>query len=352
MSPPEDLCLIEALRRIGNPKAPLNGLFDITKLGLNNTGLEARTMIPRGTRIFADTLLFSIPSIRLSLSRENKTALRAQAMTHAQDFNTLYYEDETKRYASALSPQSPKSKLTENEVRTRRFNSNSLKLHQGPDDLPEFGIFMTAARLNYSCIPNAHHSWDSTAGDHGQGRLNVYAMVDIPKGKEITLNYRETNCFDTNEHRMRAFGGSHHLSLDCVGRHYVGNEECRQQMKTLETEICRIRCDKPQMKQRYAAAEVRRRKHRTDIAKLIELLLLEQVWYPQLAWAYGCFADVRNEEVRHTSLPPKAWLEDISKSGADAARARLELDVVCTGAETLQVRETLGWMRGLVFSTL
>jgi len=46
------------------------------------------------------------------------------------------------------------------------------------------GLFLTASRINHSCVPNADHSYDDKSG-----YKSVFANRDIHAGEEITISY-------------------------------------------------------------------------------------------------------------------------------------------------------------------
>ena len=51
------------------------------------------------------------------------------------------------------------------------------------------GIFMTASRINHSCLPNAHHCWNPTLE-----QLTVQAVRDIKQGEELEIAYIDVAC--------------------------------------------------------------------------------------------------------------------------------------------------------------
>ncbi|ODN96929.1 hypothetical protein I350_07904 [Cryptococcus amylolentus CBS 6273] len=46
------------------------------------------------------------------------------------------------------------------------------------------GVFENASLLNHSCIPNCYHFWDGV-----KGQEIVHALIDIPAGAELTIDY-------------------------------------------------------------------------------------------------------------------------------------------------------------------
>ena len=48
----------------------------------------------------------------------------------------------------------------------------------------ELGVFVTASRLNHSCVPNVHHSYNPTLKS-----ATVYAIRDIEPNEELLTSY-------------------------------------------------------------------------------------------------------------------------------------------------------------------
>ena len=63
------------------------------------------------------------------------------------------------------------------------FVNNCFEI-EGEDDSVEQAVFLKAARLNHSCLPNCYASWNRE-----YKLLRVYAVRDIQKGEELTIAY-------------------------------------------------------------------------------------------------------------------------------------------------------------------
>ena len=72
-------------------------------------------------------------------------------------------------------------------------------------------VFMTASRINHSCVPNAHFAWNQNL-DGGRGMETVYAVKDIAQGEEVTLTY----CDPLYDTAMRRWELQHYgFRCDC-----------------------------------------------------------------------------------------------------------------------------------------
>ena len=51
----------------------------------------------------------------------------------------------------------------------------------------KFGVFLTVARINHSCLANSNHYQENHTGDHTEA---VRAVRSIARGEEVTISYR------------------------------------------------------------------------------------------------------------------------------------------------------------------
>ena len=51
----------------------------------------------------------------------------------------------------------------------------------------KFGVFLTVARINHSCLANSNHYQENHSGDHTEA---VRAVRNIAEGEEVTISYR------------------------------------------------------------------------------------------------------------------------------------------------------------------
>lgn len=85
------------------------------------------------------------------------------------------------------------------------FRTNSVYL--GPEGRYGSGIFPLYGRMNHSCVPNAHASYNPTLK-----RLTIHAIHDIEAGEQIFINYIGDVC---RTHQQRAFSLHNTWGITC-----------------------------------------------------------------------------------------------------------------------------------------
>ena len=58
----------------------------------------------------------------------------------------------------------------------------------------KFGVFLTVARINHSCLANSNHYQENLTGDHSEA---VRAVRRIARGEEITISYRWSHRYNS-----------------------------------------------------------------------------------------------------------------------------------------------------------
>jgi hypothetical protein len=130
-------------------------------------GIKANHYIRRGSRIISDIPLFTIP---------NYTADPAAVTSYVTKALKDKSKDEQRMFLSLFNAY-PKDYMPFYGI----IKTNALPL--GPDS-EDAGLFLTCARLNHSCAPNANHTWNSDTG-----KETVHAIRDILRGEEVTICY-------------------------------------------------------------------------------------------------------------------------------------------------------------------
>ena len=212
---------------------------------------------------------------------------------------------------------------------------------QNRNDRERNGIFPLTSRINHSCVPNAYFAWNPELGPSGdEGRLTVYAILFIPKGAEILVNYRYE---DYSKTRLERHTGLSHYGFQCICPACRPNtesgrisEKSRGQMQTLKDKIEQNEDPIP---------PVRRSQLLGDIKALGLLLQQEQLLYPQLADLYEQEVSWYSREMEHVA----EWAQSTEyhyKAGLlgealEVAKKKLDLDVICTGHDSPEVKKTL-----------
>ncbi|KAI8722452.1 MYND-type zinc finger protein samB [Fusarium sp. LHS14.1] len=143
-------------------------------------GLIATKPIPRGTRILAEPPLFRSPM----------TDDRAVKDEILNKVNSLHPAHKATFFALTSL-----QKYEADHPAWGIFCSNALKEVQGM-----YGLYPTAARINHSCVPNAHY-----ARNNALGKLTIHAVKDIAEGDEITIFY--LNVYNIRAERQKKLRG-------------------------------------------------------------------------------------------------------------------------------------------------
>lgn len=142
-------------------------LYDFTHISGRGMGIRANHYLRRGSRIITDTPLFTIP---------NYATDPAAVTSHVTKALKGKSKDEQRMFLSLFNAY-PQDYMPFYGI----IKTNSLPL--GPDS-EDAGLFLTCARLNHSCAPNANHTWNSETG-----KETVHAIRDILRGEEVTICY-------------------------------------------------------------------------------------------------------------------------------------------------------------------
>jgi hypothetical protein len=89
---------------------------------------------------------------------------------------------------------------------TNIFRTNALPCGV---DSPVGAVYPTICRINHSCVPNSHHSWDANARHE-----TIYAIRPIEAGEEITISYRNTG---PSTERRAELKRDFNFDCDCRG---------------------------------------------------------------------------------------------------------------------------------------
>ncbi|KAF5673861.1 SET domain-containing protein [Fusarium heterosporum] len=162
-----------------------NPFFVLKDIPGKDKGLIAIKNIPKGTRILAETPLFTIPqhyAHRDESGRRIKAELKKLSKTQQQAFMSLHNSH-------------PHLSREIGVVETNGFGL-------GPDT-STCALFLEAARMNHSCAPNVSYRWNSNIG-----KMTVHATKDIQDNSEITINYLgEIDGYAVRQQKLKtAFG--------------------------------------------------------------------------------------------------------------------------------------------------
>ena len=147
--------------------AAVSKLYTIKAAPGKGLGMFAAANIRKGTRILEEKPFFSLAE-RPELSESDVYALDEIS----EAFGRLSVGDQDK-YMSLHCPERPNC-----SVLLSIYEANCYEMGSGAC------ICLDASRINHSCIPNAHFSWNTNIE-----RETLHAVRYIFKGEEITISY-------------------------------------------------------------------------------------------------------------------------------------------------------------------
>ena len=271
-------------------------------------GLVAVRDIPLGTPILSEAALFSIKGgLNPTSSQANKP-----------EFQEL---------SCPIDPPTNKARFIANNFEMGRKDGRKMR-----------GVFVTASRFNHSCVPNAHFAWNS-----GSNRLTIHASIDIPQGEEIFINYRVENYLKPAIERQQELNRDYGFVCDCPAcqpnTDSARASEARRKLMTVLNSIIDQTQD--------LATQAQREQLLANIKSFRHQLQEEHLFYPQLAdvyekeiWWYRRILQLVIDGPERTRL---LYKEEALK----AATEKLDLDVVCSGHDSPEVKGTLRTIREL-----
>ncbi|KAJ5972148.1 uncharacterized protein N7479_002066 [Penicillium vulpinum] len=151
-------------------------------------GLVARFNIAKGQLIISEKPFFTTSKIASATTMEKQMAieLRKLSKNAQRQFLSLHNNFPGKQPFSGI-------------VRTNALPCGS--------ESPIGGVYPTISRINHSCLPNAHNSWNSESGYE-----NIHAVRFISAGEEITIPYDHGG---TSDERRRYLKDAFGFDCDC-----------------------------------------------------------------------------------------------------------------------------------------
>ncbi|KAK3626256.1 hypothetical protein LTR56_019927 [Elasticomyces elasticus] len=163
-------------------------LYEVREIAGKGLGLFATSPIPRGTCIISEKPLLRISENALHLAwgpycRLSNADKKAFDALHFYSPPHLHLEDASRMQLIDPTDSSMDTEdvdeLVADQIRVMgTFACNNFQCGTG------LAVFATTSRLNHSCVPNVHHSFNPTIGQQ-----TVYAVRDIAEGEELCTTY-------------------------------------------------------------------------------------------------------------------------------------------------------------------
>ena len=286
-------------------------LFEEFDSRLGGLGIRATKIITRGIPIIAEQATFT------KLNGNGVT----RRVANDQQFRAL-----------VCPIQQPPTWQAEADA---RFEANSFGMGTNRSRREKYGIFLQASRLNHSCVPNAHFAWNSQTQ-----RLTVHALENIPRRREIFVNYR-TYDFATMSRNQRQADLTNTYNFNCTCRAcslnpILGNESDNRRVRMRN--LLRV------INQHNNPVTLSARLSQLDRIRSFTALLHEEgIIYPQSAEM--CQEEINwfRREIRSNSLGPidDMYTVRCREEALQRARNKLDLDVAFTGYNSQVVRGAL-----------
>ena len=174
-------------------------------------------------------------------------------------------------------------------------------------------------------------------------RLTVHAIVDIPSGAEIFVNYRCKDFFKIIPDRKVELRRHYHFICNCIACQPMTPFGFASAVRRDQIRVLKEYNNEP--RHRYPTITDERNKQLANIKLIVFLLHQEGLWYPQLA-------DYLHEEImwyrREMEFAQAAdevegykYIVALRREALQVARQKLEWDVRCNGYESPEVANTL-----------
>lgn len=181
-------------------------------------GLFAIKNIPRGTQILAEVPILAIPAgSQVDLDDDLPAfcaALRDLPKTEWKRLDELYcntalitlerrakirewYKEKgiTDKVGAPLNGKKLQDVAKAATKRFAIFLTNRAQM--GFADKSDTGVFSYYSRINHSCVPNVHNSYNP-----GLQRLTLYSVRDVSAGEQITTSYFDSACRTRQQRRQ------------------------------------------------------------------------------------------------------------------------------------------------------
>lgn len=163
-------------------------MFELRKTNNKGFGLFATADIPLGALVICDEPLLRITGEALTsvwgaYCRLNNAQKLEFDKLHGYQAENLNFEQAARTMIDPYDDSMDEDDIEEmvaDQIRVMKtFSVNNFRLP--PYDL---GVFAKSSRLNHSCVPNVHHSYNPILK-----RTTVFAVKDITPGEELCITY-------------------------------------------------------------------------------------------------------------------------------------------------------------------
>ena len=275
-------------------------------------GMFAVKDIPKGTRILAETPFFTLAkSPKLFWSDPNTSNDISQA------FERLPAGEQIK-YMGLHCP-----KRTDCSILISIYEANCYEMGSGSC------ICLDAARINHSCVPNAHYSWnDSTKC------ITVHAIKDTFKGEEITISYCSAiQTLQERKRKLKPYVFTCHCPACQDGTVFGSMSQVRhQQMLDLDQQIADYQHDLPTARAVYGHYD-----EHSATQEILGLLDKEGLFY--------------EKSLAYHDAAQWALKRGLKMEALEYASKQLNVDLCCVGHDSPFYEATRSFFLGIYLGT-
>lgn len=259
-------------------------LYRINKEVPNNARMQANVDIHRGARIIAEAPLVSLD------------------IGYSSTYNSNVFFNSTKKYNATVMLRSIYDTLDKKKQRAinalygdgpvMKVQLNAFEYDEGARDQERciLRLYEKISRMNHSCRPNAVTDWNATLS-----MATVHAIVEIPKGNEITIDYMAAaqGCLRTTAQRAVDLRKGYQFDCGCV---VCGDALVRTTDDKVRKQAAKLYRNINSAAQWLGETPETFRKRRMEMLKAyVDALRALKFEDEKLAWAYIELAKVHEE---------------------------------------------------------
>lgn len=297
-----------------NPSTARNigasALYIVKESSGKGLGMFAAEDIRQGTRILAEKPFFSLAkSPELSFSDPYAP----------NDISEALYRLPVSEQVKYLGLHCPER--NDCSVLVKIYEANCYEMGSGAC------ICLDASRINHSCLPNAHYSWNE-----GIERITVHAVMDIFKGEEITISYCSAICtLKERARNLRPYVFNCRCPACRVDTYFGSMSQVRrQQMLELDHEIADFQNDPSTAQAVYGHTD-----EQPTILKLLDLIDREGLIYEKSLAYHHAVEWALKRGSREQAL--------------EYASKELDVDLCCAGRDSSSYKETMSFYLKIFF---
>ena len=307
-------------------------LFELHEDPDRGLGLFATRKIPSGMCIISED-----PIISMSRDQhEDQEAIRNAFSLLPKDDKKQYrklFDTQKSRMSQVVSIYYSNCYSKDDSLSSSTGSPAGGNSHDGDEGGSCIGFL--ASRINHSCVPNVSFSYLNPSPFHPMGRMQFYAIKNIPKGKELLSNY-DRDIWRTHIDRKKKLMLHYGFECSCEAccprsGFWLKSDSRRSQMARLMGDA--PRAERMYMEYKIVSDEIGSSAVVQDAMKTLEtlesLMIKEGLAYKPLANVYRSLAKWAGRDIRRSDA--RRWNQWKQKE--------LDICVTCFGERSDRAQE-------------